>query len=129
MGRAGRLGAGKLRMTCSQAAIILGGAKAVADLCKGTGPPRARQAHGQLSAGGAGWRGPAGHCWRAAVLAVPGLDQTEKMRNISLALDTGRIGGQTLLQAVAREQTGGVGAVGPTGSIRSGVSFQSDIWQ
>ncbi len=35
--------------------------------------------------------------------------------NISLALDTARIGGQTLLQEVAREQAGGVGEVGPTG--------------
>ncbi len=113
MGRAGRLGAGKLRMTCPSAAIVSGGAKAAADLCKGTWPRRARQAHGQLSAGGTGWRGPAGHCWRAAVLAVR--DQTEQRRNISLALDIGRIGGQTLLQAVAREPAGGVGAVGPTG--------------
>ncbi len=113
MGRAGRLGAGKRRMTCPHAAIVSGGAKAAADLCKGTGPRWARQAHGQLSAGGAGWRGPAGHCWRAAVLTVPGLDQTG--HSISLALDTARIGGQTLLQAVSREQAGGVGAVGPTG--------------
>ncbi len=115
MGQAGRLGAGKRRMTCPHAAIVSGGAKAAEDLCKGTGPRRARQVHGQSSAGGAGWRGPVGHCWRAAVLAVPGRDQTEHRRNISLALDTARIGGQTLLQAVAREQAGGVGAVGPTG--------------
>ncbi len=114
MGRAGRLGVRKRRMTFPHAAIVSGGAKAAADLCKGTGPRRDRQAHGQLSAGGAGWRGPAGHCWRAAVLAVPGRDQTEQRRNISLALDTARIGGQTLLQAVAREQANGVGAVGPT---------------
>ncbi len=85
------------------------------DLCKGIGQRRARQAHGQLSAGGAGWRGPAGHCWRAAVLAVPERGQTGQRRNISLALDTARIGGQTLLQAVAREQAGGLGAVGLTG--------------
>ncbi len=45
--------------------------------------------------------------WRAAVQAVPGRDQTGQRRNIALALDTARIGGQTLLQAVAREQAGG----------------------
>jgi hypothetical protein len=44
-----------------------------------------------------------------------GRGQTGQRRNISLALDTARISGQTLLQAVAREQAGGVGAVGPTG--------------
>ncbi len=71
----------------------------------------------QLSAGGAGWRGPAGRGWRAAMLAVHEWGQTGQRRNISLALDTARIGGQTfkLLQAVAREQAGGLGAVGPTG--------------
>ncbi len=69
-------------MACPHTAIVSGRAKAEADLCKGTGPRRARQAHGQLSAGGAGWRCPAGHCWRAAVLAVTGRDQTaeEKYR-------------------------------------------------
>ncbi len=118
MGRAGRSrpnSAGKRRMTSPHTAIVSGGAKAAADLCMGTGPRRARQPHGQLSSGGGGWLGPAGHCWRAAVLAVPGQGQTEQRRNISLALDAGRIGGQTLLQAVAHEQAGGVGAVGPTG--------------
>ncbi len=115
MGQAGRLGAGKRRMTCPNAEIVLGGAKAAADLCKGTGPRRARQAHGQLNAGREGWRGAAGYCWRAAMLAVPGRDQTGQRRNISLALDTARIGGQTLLQAVTWEQAGGLGAVGLTG--------------
>jgi hypothetical protein len=109
MGRAGRPGAGKRKITCPHAGIDLGGAKQVEGLCKGTGQRRARQAHGQLSAGGAGWCGPAGRCWRAAVLVVPGGDQTGQRRNISLALDTARICGQTLLQAVAREQAGGLG--------------------
>jgi hypothetical protein len=116
MGQAGRLGAGKRRMTCPHAGIVSGGAKAEADLGKGTGQQRARQAHGQLSTGGAGRRGAAG-CWRAAVLAVQGLDQTGQRKNIPLALDTVRISGQTLLQAVAREQAGGLGVVGPTGRL------------
>jgi hypothetical protein len=68
-----------VRMTCPHAAIVSGGAKAEADLCKGTRQRQAGQAHGQLCSGGAGWRGPAGHCWRAAVLAVPeGPDRAEE---------------------------------------------------
>jgi hypothetical protein len=59
VGRGGRPGAGKRRMTCPHAGIDSGGAKAAANLCKGTGPRRARQAHWQLSAGGAGWPGRA----------------------------------------------------------------------
>jgi hypothetical protein len=74
-----------------------------------------RQAHWQFSAGGEGRRGPAGRCWRAAVLAGSEWDQAGQRRNISLALDTARIGGQIWLQAVAQEQAGGLGAVGPTG--------------
>jgi hypothetical protein len=69
----------------------------------------------QFSAGGADWRGPAGRCWRAAVRAAPGRDQTGQRRKISLALDTARIGWQTLLQAAAREQASGLGAVGRAG--------------
>ncbi len=102
-------------MTCPHAWIDSGGAKAAADQYKGTGQRRAGQEHWQLSAGGAGWCGPAGSCWRAAVLMVLEWDQTGRRRNISLALDTARICGQTLLQAVAREQAGGLGAVGLTG--------------
>ncbi len=54
---------------------------------------------------------PATGVGRAAVLAVPGRDQTGLRRSISLVLETARIGWQTLLQAVAREQAGGLGAV------------------
>ncbi len=67
----------KLPARTAHAGIDSGGAKPAVDLCKGTRPRRAKQAHGQLSAGGAGWRGPAGRCWRAAVLAVQGRGQTE----------------------------------------------------
>ncbi len=59
VGRGGIPGAGKRRMTCPHVGIDSGGAKAAANLCKGTGPRRARQAHRQLSAGGAGWPGRA----------------------------------------------------------------------
>ncbi len=121
MGLAGRLGAGMRRMTCPHAAMISGGAKAAADLCKETGPRRGRA--GQAGAWAVKrWRGRLALLgrallsgWRAAVLAVPGRDQTAQKRNISLALDTARIYWQTLLQAVAREQAGGLDTVGPTG--------------
>jgi hypothetical protein len=51
----------------------------------------------------------------AALLEVPGRNQTGQRRNISLALDTVRICGQSLLRVVVWEQAGGPGAVGPTG--------------
>ncbi len=60
---AGRLGAGKRRMTCPHAAIVSGGAKAAADLCReaGRGGPGRRMGSNALARQvGAAWPGTAG---------------------------------------------------------------------
>ncbi len=86
-------------MTCPHAAIVSGGAKAAADLCKGSGLLLARQAHGKLSSGGVGWQ----HAAIASGWAKAAADLCKGS------------GLRRARQAHEQLSSGGVGWRGPTG--------------